>query len=91
MSRKSLWASRNKVIDNSEKENAEMNKNGTEMGNTTCSNKEMKSFEMADMESEDMVSGVLYDRLQREVINLRKTSDLKDETLHSKDEEIQVG
>ncbi|KAL8461671.1 hypothetical protein ACS0TY_032959 [Phlomoides rotata] len=88
--RNSLWASRNKVIDNSEKENAEMNKNGTndtEMGNA---NKEMKSLEMADMDSEDMVSGVLYDRLQREVINLRKSSDLKDVTLHSKDEEIQM-
>lgn len=96
LSRKSLWASRNKVIDNSEKENAETNKNGdiTEMGNikgTTRCNKEMKSLEVADMDSEDMVSGVLYDRLQREVINLRKSSELKDVTLHSKDEEIQVG
>ncbi|XP_057765079.1 microtubule-associated protein 70-5 [Salvia miltiorrhiza] len=105
LSKKSLWASRNKVIDNSEKENAEMNKNAmvndkiqnknevTEMGNTTGingSNKEMKGLEIVGIDGEDMVSGVLYDRLQKEVIHLRKSSGLKDMTLHSKDEEIKL-
>ncbi|KAK6124762.1 hypothetical protein DH2020_041496 [Rehmannia glutinosa] len=100
--KKSLWASRNKVIDNSEKENAEMNKNAIaddevcnsdevrEMGNIKGSNKEMKGFEMADIDCEDMVSGFLYDRLQKEVINLRKSCDMKESTLNSKDEEIKV-
>ncbi|PIN18609.1 hypothetical protein CDL12_08712 [Handroanthus impetiginosus] len=97
--RKSLWAPRNKVIDNSEKENAEMNENATvndevrETGNIkgiTCCNKDMKGLEMADGDCEDMVSGFLYDRLQKEVIGLRKTCELKDCTLNSKDEEIKM-
>ncbi|KAH6777244.1 microtubule-associated proteins 70-5 [Perilla frutescens var. frutescens] len=105
LSRKSLWASRNKVIDNSEKENAVMNKNAmfsdkiqnndevTEMGNTKGiigSNKETKGLEIADIDCEDVVSGVFYDRLQKEVIHLRKSSELKDITLHSKGEEIKM-
>lgn len=105
LSRKSLWASRNKVIDNSEKENAETNKNAmvtdkiqnngeaTEMGNTkgiAGSNKETKGLEIADIDCEDVVSGVLYDRLQKEVIHLRKSSELKAITLHSKGEEIKT-
>ncbi|KAG6416432.1 hypothetical protein SASPL_123862 [Salvia splendens] len=105
LSKKSLWASRNKVTGNSGKENAETNKNAmvndkiqkkddvVEMGNTTgitgCNN-DMKGLEIADIDGEDMVSGVLYDRLQKEVIHLRKSSDLKDLTLHSKDEEIKL-
>ncbi|KAI3456579.1 hypothetical protein Pfo_013242 [Paulownia fortunei] len=103
--KKSLWASRNKVIDNNEKENAEMNENAMvddeicnsdevrEMGNykgITGDNKEMKGLEIADIDCEDMVSGFLYDRLQREVINLRKSCDLRDGTLNSKDEEIKM-
>lgn len=103
--RKSLWASRNKVIDNSGKENEEMNKNSmvddkmqnkdevTETGNTkgiTGSNKETKGLEIAGIDCEDTVSGVLYDRLQKEVIHLRKSTELKDITLHSKDEEIKM-
>lgn len=103
--KKSLWASRNKVIDNSGKENAETNKIAiaydkiqnkdevTEMENrtgVTGSNKETKDLEKGDIDDEDMVSGVLYDRLQKEVIHLRKSSDIKDMTLNSKDEEIKV-
>ncbi|KAK4398828.1 Microtubule-associated protein 70-5 [Sesamum angolense] len=94
--KKSLWASRNKVIDNSEKENAEMNKNAMvddEMGNNkgiTGSNGEKKDLELAINDCEDMVSGFLYDRLQKEVISLRKFCDLKDSTLNSKDEEIKM-
>ncbi|KAL1559989.1 hypothetical protein AAHA92_10262 [Salvia divinorum] len=102
LSKKSLWASRNKVTGNSGKENAGTNKNAmvndkiqnkdevTEMGNTTGitgNNNDMKGLEI---DGEDMVSGVLYDRLQKEVIHLRKSSDLKDMTLHSKDEEIKL-
>ncbi|KAG6392408.1 hypothetical protein SASPL_146626 [Salvia splendens] len=103
--KKSLWASRNKVIDNSGKENAETNKIAmsydkiqkkdevTEMENrtgVTGSNKEMKGSEIGSIDDEDVVSGILYDRLQKEVIYLRKSSDIKDMTLHSKDEEIKL-
>ncbi|KAL1537235.1 microtubule-associated protein 70-5-like [Salvia divinorum] len=103
--KKSLWASRNKVIDDSGKENAETNKIAisydkihnkdevTEMGNrtgVTGSNKGTKGLEIGNIDDEDMVSGILYDRLQKEVIHLRKSSDIKDSTLHSKDEEIKL-
>lgn len=83
LSRKSLWASRNRIIDNSGKENAEMNKNSIK--------DEATETEIAGTNCEDSVSGILYDRLQKEVIHLRKSSELKDITLHSKDEEIKVG
>uniref|UniRef100_A0A7N0UD18 Microtubule-associated protein 70-5 n=1 Tax=Kalanchoe fedtschenkoi TaxID=63787 RepID=A0A7N0UD18_KALFE len=39
-------------------------------------------------DGEDMVSGFLYDRLQKEVINLRKLFEAKECELNSKDEEI---
>ncbi|KAL6546859.1 hypothetical protein OROMI_022580 [Orobanche minor] len=105
LSRKSSWASRNNVTDNGEKENAETNKNDInhheicnndeirEIGDTngiTDSSKEIKVFEKDDMNCEDTVSGFLYDRLQKEVINLRRYCDLKESTLSSKDEEIKM-
>lgn len=37
-----------------------------------------------------MVSGFLYDRLQKEVINLRKFCEAKDSSLNAKDEEIKM-
>ncbi|KAG1341922.1 Microtubule-associated protein 70-2 [Cocos nucifera] len=39
---------------------------------------------------EDMVSGFLYDRLQKEVINLRKSHEEKDKLLSAKDDEIKL-
>ncbi|XP_031273494.1 microtubule-associated protein 70-5 [Pistacia vera] len=39
---------------------------------------------------EDMVSGFLYDRLQKEVINLRKFCEAKESSLNAKDEEIKM-
>ncbi|CAA0818012.1 Microtubule-associated protein 70-5 [Striga hermonthica] len=97
--RKSLWASRNKVIDSSEKENAAMNKNavvesemrkGEEVRQFADIKESNKGLEMADVECEDTVSGFLYDRLQKEVLNLRKACELKESTLNSKDEEIKL-
>lgn len=41
-------------------------------------------------DGEDVVSGFLYDRLQKEVINLRKSCEAKDSSLNTKDQEIQV-
>lgn len=39
---------------------------------------------------DDMVSGFLYDRLQKEVISLRKTCEAKETDLNAKDEDIKV-
>ncbi|XP_044497375.1 microtubule-associated protein 70-5-like [Mangifera indica] len=46
--------------------------------------------ENANPDSEDMVSGVLYDRLQREVIQLRKFCEAKENSLNAKDQEIKM-
>lgn len=40
--------------------------------------------------NEDMVSGFLYDKLQKEVINLRKSHEAKDGLLNAKEDEIKV-
>ncbi|KAK5826363.1 microtubule-associated protein 70-5-like [Gossypium arboreum] len=83
MVRKNLWASRCKVADSSEKENAENKVNEqTEKKN----NEENENRGNA----EDMVSGFLYDRLQKEVINLRKFCEAKNSSLNAKDEEIKM-
>ncbi|XP_075478602.1 microtubule-associated protein 70-5-like [Primulina tabacum] len=104
--KKSLLTSRNKVKDdNSEKENTEANSKVTfdqitsncegigEMGNNKYMNdgcKKIKEVEVDNTDGEDMVSGFLYDRLQREVLNLRKSCELKDRTLNTKEEEIKM-
>lgn len=46
--------------------------------------------EIANANSEDLVSGFLYDRLQKEVISLRKFCDSKENDLSAKDQEIKV-
>lgn len=95
MLRKGLWASRSKVVDSAEKENREMktitdiNVDKRNIKANIERNEESKNKGNA-MESEDMISGYLYDRLQREVINLRKACEMKDSTLNAKDEEIKV-
>ncbi|KAK8675186.1 hypothetical protein V6N13_033256 [Hibiscus sabdariffa] len=71
MLRKNLWASRCKVADSGEKENAKTKVN-------------------ADCGAEDTVSGYLYDRLQKEVINLRRFCEAKESSLNAKDEEIKM-
>lgn len=46
------------------------------MGNNKYMNdgcKKIKDVEVDNTDGEDMVSGFLYDRLQREVLNLRKS------------------
>lgn len=104
--RKSLWASRSKVVDRDEKENNEMileNTSGMNLdkfkderssvlkGRETASG---GSEERQDRDSrsstDDMVSGFLYDRLQKEVISLRKFCEIKDNSLNVKDEENKV-
>lgn len=50
----------------------------------------MKAEEDGNVDSEDMVSGFLYDRLQKEVIALRKICESKEGTINAKNEEIKV-
>ncbi|OIT37229.1 microtubule-associated protein 70-5 [Nicotiana attenuata] len=101
--KKSLWTSRNKVVDSAEKENAELKENfnghiySKEMtetqkiknraGEEIENNKNTGSSESND---NDMVSGFLYDRLQKEVLCLRKYCETKESALNAKDEEIKI-
>ncbi|KAK8585261.1 hypothetical protein V6N13_139195 [Hibiscus sabdariffa] len=103
MLRKKLWASRCKLADSNEKENAEMKvkrerdipeygdtKGSVEIKNNGISNGLSENRGNVDSHAEDMVSGFLYDRLQKEVINLRKCCEAKDSSLNTKDEEIKM-
>ncbi|XP_021831698.1 microtubule-associated protein 70-5-like [Prunus avium] len=101
MLKKSLWASRSKVVDIGEEENTEMkanndtNKNDDRMvaaeieaqagGNEDSPNKISTSCD-----NEDMVSGFLYDRLQKEVLNLRRHCEAKESDMNAKDQEIKM-
>jgi hypothetical protein len=99
---KGIWASRNKFSDSGEKENemqvnTGMNLNKCdgerEAGNVKTSvdvDEDSKSNSCNDFGSNDVVSGFLYDKLQKEVINLRKSCETKDSNLLTKDEEIKV-
>ncbi|XP_018823739.1 microtubule-associated protein 70-5-like isoform X1 [Juglans regia] len=99
--RKGMWASRSKVVDSSEKENTEIRADtdmniskGNEDETTASPEIKPKSGSNVDPQNEgsneDVVSGYLYDRLQREVINLRKLCEVRDSTLNAKDEEIKM-
>ncbi|GLT80225.1 hypothetical protein SLA2020_516770 [Shorea laevis] len=101
--RKGLWASRSKVVDSSEKENEEMevniNANLSKHGNpadltetkSRGGGKENSENQVnATAGTQDMVSGFLYDRLQKEVLNLRKSCEAKDNNLNAKDQEIKM-
>jgi hypothetical protein len=101
MMRKGIWASRSKVVDSSEKENAEIEAHtdtNISKGNDddTPASPEIKPKRGGNEDpqnkenNEDVVSGFLYDRLQKEVINLRKLCEVKNSTLNAKDEEVKV-
>ncbi|XP_042437536.1 microtubule-associated protein 70-1-like [Zingiber officinale] len=49
-----------------------------------------KTCELTNAESEDCVSGLLYDMLQKEVITLRKACYEKDQSLKDKDDAIEM-
>ncbi|ONM32651.1 Protein kinase family protein [Zea mays] len=53
-------------------------------------NSDEKCNEFASAESEDSVSGVLYDMLQKEVISLRKACHEKDQSLKDKDDAVEM-
>lgn len=99
--RKGIWASRSKVVDSGEKENTEIrvdmdiNISKDNSDHTTAppeiTSKSGSNEDQPNKGSdEDMVSGFLYDRLQKEVINLRKLCEVRYNTLNVKDEEIKV-
>ncbi|KAI3795766.1 hypothetical protein L1987_38425 [Smallanthus sonchifolius] len=90
--RKNLWASRSKVVDRfkDEKENNDMIlENTSEMKFDKFKGEDRittKSF----TDDDDVVSGFLYDKLQKEVISLRKFCEVKDSSLNAKEEENKV-
>ncbi|KAG4946004.1 hypothetical protein AAZX31_15G112500 [Glycine max] len=100
--KKGIWASRHKVADSDEKENemqvnAGMNlnkcndkKEAAEIKTSVDVDDDSKSNSCNDLGSNDVVSGFLYDRLQKEVINLRKSCEIKESNLYTKDEEIKM-
>ncbi|XVF26218.1 hypothetical protein REPUB_Repub13aG0280200 [Reevesia pubescens] len=103
MLRKNLWASRCKVADISEKENAEMKVNAdtnigkggdrtdsAETKNNGSRNEQTGNRGNADGNAEDVVSGFLYDRIQKEVIHLRKFCEANESSLNAKDEKIKM-
>lgn len=79
MVRKSLLSSRSIGAGHRGKENSEL------MANTAPGESKTK-----DMDGEDLVSGFVYDRLQKDVISLRKACQAKDDGLKDKEEEIKI-
>ena len=100
MVKRGLWVSRNKIVDSGEKENTEMksNTNVNHIGTTISAELRTKVSDIGESlkevvnnsDKEDMVSGFLYDRLQKEVINLRRFCEAKESNLNIKDQEIKV-
>ncbi|MQM16010.1 hypothetical protein Taro_048963 [Colocasia esculenta] len=62
----------------------------TETQNSWKDNSEEKPTDFPSLESEDMVSGMLYDMLQKEVVTLRKACHEKDQSLKDKDDAIEM-
>jgi len=102
MLKKGIWASRNKVVDSDEKENkmqvnAGINSNkrsdereAAQIKTTVEDDEDSKSNNCNELGTNDVVSGFLYDKLQKEVINLRKFCEIKESSLQTKEEEIKV-
>ncbi|XP_060186677.1 microtubule-associated protein 70-5-like [Lycium barbarum] len=98
--KKSLWTSRNKNVESAGKENAEMKENSIvdinsneiteahKIKNRGDDQEENKTNGCSQSDNDDTVSGFLYDRLQKEVICLRKFCETKESALNTKDEEI---
>ncbi|XP_062220229.1 microtubule-associated protein 70-2-like [Phragmites australis] len=61
-----------------------------EMTDNWKANAEEKNNETTKSDSSDMVSGVLYDMLQKEVVSLRKACNEKDQSLKDKDDAIEM-
>ncbi|QHO29166.1 Microtubule-associated protein [Arachis hypogaea] len=59
-----------------------------EIRNTVVVDEDSKSKIPNDFGSEDVVSCFVYDKFQKEVVNLRKSCEVEDSNLQAKDEEI---
>ncbi|PKI73982.1 hypothetical protein CRG98_005599 [Punica granatum] len=80
-----------KVVDSSGKENSEKRANSDENIQKFDNKGRIESNASDNKEgTEDAVSGFLYDRLQKEVISLRKFCEAKDSSLNAKDQEIMM-
>ncbi|MFS8025931.1 putative microtubule-associated protein [Helianthus anomalus] len=89
--RQGLWASRSKVVDRDEKENNEMIvENTSALKFDKFKDEDRKTTKSFAGDGDDVVSGFLYDKLQKEVISLRKFCEMKDTSLNAKDEENKV-
>lgn len=100
--RKGLWSSRNKVgnMDDLERgkmgrgNNDKIKENGSEVLDNiepyVCGKEDPESITGLNPHKDDSVSGFLYDKLQKEVICLRKSCEKKDDYLNAKEEEIKV-
>lgn len=83
-----IYALNHRVAESDEKENSKITSNG--LIDQHEEDGKRKAEEDGNVDSDDMVSGFLYDRLQKEVIALRKICDSKDGTINAKNEEIKV-
>ncbi|KAK2359125.1 microtubule-associated protein 70-2 [Trifolium repens] len=96
MLKKGIWTSRSKVVDiTGEKENemqvnTDINLNDINVKTVDDEDEDFQSKKPNDSGSDDVVSGFLYDRLQKDVIKLRKSCETKDNNLQAKDEEIKM-
>lgn len=89
--RKRLWASRNKVDGKENTETIVVNVDKLKEKETTVlGSVEIKEAGNVESGDDDMVSGFLYDKLQKEVITLRKSCEKKQSYLNARDEEIKV-
>jgi hypothetical protein len=77
-----------RVGESDEMENSKITANG--LTDQHEEDSERKTEEDGNVYSEDMVSGFLYDRLQKEVIALRKLCESKEGTINAKNEEIKM-
>ncbi|CAI0460542.1 unnamed protein product [Linum tenue] len=86
------------VADSTGKENAEgranadpnADKNVKDIENAEAANEALQEKGSKSPRAEDSVSGFLYDKLQKEVINLRRACEAKDNSLIEKDQQTQM-
>lgn len=90
IAKKNLWASKTINTDRCGKENSELIAYPDMNTEVSKENSSAAELDNKDIGSEDVVSGFLYDQLQKEVINLRKCCQAKDDVLNVKEEENKV-
>lgn len=86
---------RGKILSNGTGSNHSLNNSSERTGDGETQNPwkdtpDEKSNEFSNIDTDDSVSGLLYDMLQKEVISLRKACHEKDQSLKDKDDAIEV-